>query len=772
MNFSFDDIQGDFDDFQATQTGPQTQTQSQSQSLTMTQEGIVDYWGSLLLMSRAASSQTSTGFQQGLLRLYNTKRVYKVGRHHGCDIQFDESRISNSHLTFTLNDSDPSGIIVIIEDLRSSNGTYVNNQRLPPKQKRVLKHGDEIFIGQRTGHTAGGGVKLLYLSVQAEKQGECEVFNRYHFIEKIGSGTFADVKRAIALDTNETVAVKEIQKHKFLSNPKTLQLFEREIGILEKLQHENICRYVEYFEDSRIIYLILEYVDGGNLLEYIMDIPGEAGLSEEEAIGLTRQICAAMAYTHKQGVTHRDLKPENVLLQNTNPKMVKIADFGLAKMIDNSGTFLKSMVGTPQYLAPEVVLHTQGVGYDQAVDSWSVGIIVYAMLTKLLPFSETSDDPIEVKLKRRKLELVDFSPFEDFGISDIAKDFVNRLLSKEPHTRLSLEAALNHPWLRSSSEAERHANGSSAMAASNSFVTNTSVDGHMTTKDQPDDLSEQPRDTSPNTTRVDNEIEEEDEGEIEASQQFSQLRIKQSPIRSELLVESKVQDTGVISQIIDETMLPPQSLSRPISFSKSLPTIPPTPRRIVAHPSVAPKNPRPRAKHPSSFVISPSPPPPAVQHSPSSASIENSAPAASLPTTPQAASPPRARISTSKKILVRSSPTPSSKPTPQKRKLPPSPPSPCDSYVSSSSSELSSPPPSSSQGMQRSSEPTNPFTLRERAPPQSTTTKATPVRSSARIRERANGTPGNTLDRATSTVEKDEGDRRRTRRKTTSPSKV
>ncbi|KAL7413004.1 kinase-like domain-containing protein [Mrakia frigida] len=471
------DTDSDTEDFQATQTA----TQPTGSQLPPSQEPAQDHWGLLLNITTPAKDKTSSQAQPSTDRvnykLENGTSKYLLGRQKRAQIVFKELRISNNHCTITLDESNPKDPIIYLEDLGSSNGTWLNGEKLVKRRKKVLTHGDEIELGASSKHSGAapstGGVKLVFHKADkwADTEDRCEVFDFYHIVGSLGSGTFADVKKAITLEGGEIVAIKEIQKHKFLSNEKTLKLFEREIDILEKLEHPNICHFKEFFEDKRIIYLILEYVDGGNLLEYIMS-KQEGGLSEDEAVSITRQICEAMAYTHRLGVTHRDLKPENVLLTSDEPRKVKIADFGLAKMCDNSGTYLKSMVGTPQYLAPEVVLHPAGVGYDDAVDSWSVGIIVYAMLTKLLPFTEESADPIEVRLKKRQMDRIDFGPFQEMGVSDIAKDFVDRLLSKDPKTRLSLEAALTHPWLRKPTIAGTH----TSLAADDSFISSTSFE--------------------------------------------------------------------------------------------------------------------------------------------------------------------------------------------------------------------------------------------------------------------------------------------------------
>lgn len=166
---------------------------------------------------------------------------------------------------------------------------------------------------------------------------------------------------------------------------------------------------------------------------------------------------------HENDVTHRDLKPENILLTKgteSQERMIKIADFGLAKMVDE-GTMLKSMVGTPQYLAPEVVMQTkQKPGYESVVDSWSVGIIVYrwvpkvvtaanpcSMLTKALPFDDDEKLTLEQRIRSRHSIDFDRQPLYTHKVSEAGIDFIARLLDSEPTTRMTMEEALRHQWL-------------------------------------------------------------------------------------------------------------------------------------------------------------------------------------------------------------------------------------------------------------------------------------------------------------------------------------
>ncbi|OCF71335.1 CAMK protein kinase [Kwoniella mangroviensis CBS 8886] len=392
------------------------------------------------------------------------------------DVILPEKRISNIHCKITLGIQGPNGSgssiptiqswkdgeaepEVWLEDLKSSNGTFINGTRVT--NRRMLIHGDEISLGH-SGTLDNHDVRYIFRSVggKGAKMGQGSskhdmvgaVYERYQVLGRLGKGTFAEVRKAVDVETGALRAIKQIIKHRFAGNDKTLEFFHREIEITKSLEHENICRLLDYYEDPQHICLVLEYIDGGDLLDYIMNWPNETGggLPEHHAAELSVQICRAMAYTHSMGVTHRDLKPENILLTRETsdaPVQVKIADFGLAKMV-HAETMLTSMVGTPQYLAPEVVMQTkQQPGYENVVDSWSIGIIVYSMMTKALPFDEDGDAPMEKRIKDRYTQPADTELLVRLGISDLAIDFVSGLLAKDPRQRLTMRQALDHEWL-------------------------------------------------------------------------------------------------------------------------------------------------------------------------------------------------------------------------------------------------------------------------------------------------------------------------------------
>ncbi|EIW73180.1 hypothetical protein TREMEDRAFT_37204, partial [Tremella mesenterica DSM 1558] len=418
----------------------------------------------------------STNDAHSILKIPWTKSFLQIGRGpHGIagnDVVLPEKRISNRHCRVTLGNQGVNGSgtsvnsvqqwkdgetdpEVWIEDLGSSNGTFVNGLRITTR--RLLQHGDEVSLGC-AGTLENHDVRYIYRSVGPKgsrtggpngPQLVGEVYERYQILNQLGKGSFGEVRKAVDVETGDLRAIKQIVKHRFQTDPKALDLCRREIEITSSLHHENLCRLIEWFEDPQHICLVLEYIDGGDLLDYILKYPNEMGLPEEHAAMLTLQICRGMAYTHSRGVAHRDLKPDNILLMRETPDspvVIKIADFGLAKMV-NAKTMLTSLVGTPQYLAPEVVMQDKrNPGYENVVDSWSIGIIVYSMLTKSMPFAEEGDQPLE-RIRARFTQPFDVDLLFERGISDRAIDFISRLLEKKPSDRMTMAQALDHPWL-------------------------------------------------------------------------------------------------------------------------------------------------------------------------------------------------------------------------------------------------------------------------------------------------------------------------------------
>ncbi|OCH87633.1 Pkinase-domain-containing protein [Obba rivulosa] len=370
------------------------------------------------------------------------KPTYTIGRNQEhSDCRLMGMKISNTHCRIFWDGKEDRTAAITVYDM-SSNGTFINGMKVGKGRHALLHDGNEIAFGTVAPQTQNGGAEDYRYVFRHVAAGEpaTGLHAEYQIDRELGKGSFATVMRAMHRPTGQWYALKVIQRSRLRSGDS--QSFSREISILERLQHPNICQFKEAIMEEHTINLVLEYVKGGDLLDFILN---EHGLSEPLAQHLTYQICDALSYIHDQGIAHRDLKPENILLTDENPPQVKVADFGLAKAVD-SLTMLRTMCGTPCYLAPEVVLQTQNEGYDHVVDSWSVGVIVFSMLTESSPFTD-EDQNLQVKA-RILSRTVEWGLLRERGVSRAAEHFVRRLLDYEPRSRMTLKAARDHPWLQ------------------------------------------------------------------------------------------------------------------------------------------------------------------------------------------------------------------------------------------------------------------------------------------------------------------------------------
>lgn len=412
----------------------QQETQPASQTVNILEEHL---WGCLLPCSPLCRR---VDFQK-------IKRTYLVGRNEeqrpgGNDIILPGKKISNYHCKIQWDGREERQAAVRVTDT-SSNGTFINGIRIGKGRSMLVYEGNEIAFGtSQQQDNPAEDYRFVYRHMAAGTP-PTGLHAHYQMHQELGKGSFATVLKAMHREDGEWFAVKVMQRNRLRSpvgnSTAGSPSFAREISILEELQHPNICQLKEVFYEDHTVNLVLEYIDGGDLLDYIVR---RGYLTEPQAQYLTYQICDALAYIHSKNIAHRDLKPENVLLTSTNPPQVKVADFGLAKAVD-SLTMLRTMCGTPCYLAPEVVLQESNNGYDQIVDSWSVGVIVFSMLTGNNPFF---DDDQEMHIKERvRTRAVDWNTLRQYAPQ--AEKFVSRLLENDPAIRMTASDARLHPWL-------------------------------------------------------------------------------------------------------------------------------------------------------------------------------------------------------------------------------------------------------------------------------------------------------------------------------------
>jgi calcium-dependent protein kinase len=254
--------------------------------------------------------------------------------------------------------------------------------------------------------------------------------------KKLGEGSYGSVSKGKNKATGAVRAVKSISK----SQMKNLDRFKQEIAIMKMMDHPNIIKLYETFEDHRNIYLVMELCSGGELFDRIIE---SGHFTEVQAACLMKQIVRAIYYMHENQVCHRDLKPENFLFMTKEPiekNLLKIIDFGLSCKYE-SGQVLTTKAGTPYYVAPQVLAGK----YDQLSDLWSCGVIMYVMLCGYPPFFGETDAEV---LSKVKLGNFSFNQADWKNVSEDAKNLIRMLLKMNPRDRYTAEQALNHEWIK------------------------------------------------------------------------------------------------------------------------------------------------------------------------------------------------------------------------------------------------------------------------------------------------------------------------------------
>ena len=286
----------------------------------------------------------------------------------------------------------------------------------------------------------------------------------YKYGRLIGQGAFGKVNLGLNILTGRIVAVKSFNKNNSELTGDNMKKIKYETDLMKKLNHPNITKILEMFEDEKYFLIIMEYINGGNLFSFVKK---RRKLSEKTAKFLFRQIILGIKYIHEQNIVHRDIKLENLLIDLNNN--VKICDFGIGRKISSKNQLLYDQCGTLMYMAPEILLSTKEKGYEGfPVDIWSSGIALYIMLSGTLPFNyknkkneeeeneENEDEEESISDKSKKNDDDNFElqysivykePKHIENISDEARDLLKGLLNKDPKKRLTCEQILNHPWL-------------------------------------------------------------------------------------------------------------------------------------------------------------------------------------------------------------------------------------------------------------------------------------------------------------------------------------
>ena len=278
---------------------------------------------------------------------------------------------------------------------------------------------------------------------------QSDITNHYEVIKKIGEGSYGKIYKAKNKISNELRAMKQMEKSKI----KNLQTFKNEIEILSKMDHPNIIKLFEVYEDPKYFYLINDLCTGGELLNKILNKKKETPFNEKEAVNIFKQLVSAISYCHNINIVHRDLKPENILFVNDDINSpIKIIDFGFSQEFKNNNNInnngngknskdknMSSKVGTVYYMSPEIL---QG-NYNELCDIWSLGVILYIILCGYAPFQGKNDQEIYKSIQNGK---VDFSQKEWKTISKNAKELILHMLCPA-NKRYSAKQVLKHVWL-------------------------------------------------------------------------------------------------------------------------------------------------------------------------------------------------------------------------------------------------------------------------------------------------------------------------------------
>ncbi|XP_066056003.1 serine/threonine-protein kinase Chk2 isoform X3 [Chamaea fasciata] len=317
---------------------------------------------------------------------------YWFGRDKSCDYSFSKLGLSETgfyqnyskkHFRIFREMGPKNSFVAYIED-HSANGTFVNRQLVGKGKRLPLTHNSEIALSIQTNKV----FVFSDLTVDDQMMFPKEFREKYIMSKTLGSGACGEVKLAFEKSTCNKVAVKIINKRKFmasgLSEANPALNINTEIEILKKIDHPCLIKIKHFFE-AEDYYIVLELMEGGELYDRVSR---PVKMKEDICKLYFYQMLLAVKYLHDNGIIHRDLKPENVLLSSSDEVcLIKITDFGQSKILGEA-SLMKTLCGTPMYLAPEVLNSLGTAGYSRAVDCWSLGVILFVCLCGYPPFNE------------------------------------------------------------------------------------------------------------------------------------------------------------------------------------------------------------------------------------------------------------------------------------------------------------------------------------------------------------------------------------------------
>ena len=262
----------------------------------------------------------------------------------------------------------------------------------------------------------------------------------YELKENLGEGDFATVQKCIKKSNGKIFAVKKVLKKKI--KYRDLIIMEGESSILKLIHHPNLVELIDYFESEDKIFMVMDYLEGGDLIKFICDQEPMTNVPEKTIAKIIYRIGKAIQYLHNYGMVHRDLKPENIVFgKNNDINSLKIIDFGLTVTLGYEET-VNDLMGTVTYLAPEVYTNKP---YDFKVDVWSIGVILYYLLSGILPFD---DENLNDELIGKKIVFSNHEFAKEFfeGRSRMVINLIEKCLEKNPQKRIDINEFLNDDW--------------------------------------------------------------------------------------------------------------------------------------------------------------------------------------------------------------------------------------------------------------------------------------------------------------------------------------
>ncbi|MCD9640418.1 Calcium-dependent protein kinase 28 [Datura stramonium] len=326
--------------------------------------------------------------------------------------------------------------------LRKQEGSHHNRQKAKDNQKSQQQPRNSQKNVKHNSRRQSGAIPC---GKRTDFGYDKDFINKFTIGKLLGHGQFGYTYVAIDKSNGNRVAVKRIEKKKMVL-PIAVEDVKREVKILKALAgHENVVEFYNAFEDDNYVYIVMELCEGGELLDRIL-AKKESRYTEKDAAIVVRQMLKVAAQCHLHGLVHRDMKPENFLFKSPKEDSpLKATDFGLSDFI-RPGKKFQDIVGSAYYVAPEVLKRKSG----PESDVWSIGVITFILLCGRRPFWDKTEDGIFKEVLRNK---PDFHRKPWPTISNSAKDFVKKLLVKDPRARLTAAQALSHPWVHEGGDA-------------------------------------------------------------------------------------------------------------------------------------------------------------------------------------------------------------------------------------------------------------------------------------------------------------------------------